>query len=144
MTATRARALRRDMTDAERKLWSALRGRRLAGAKFRRQVPVGPYVADFLSKRYRLAVEVDGGRHGGPRDRRRDAAFAALGYRTLRFWNFEVLSNPDGVLETIARALAETSPSAPLERARAAPAGRAGRIPLSQEWERDGVRVDAG
>ena len=110
MTAKRARALRRDMTDAERKLWNALRGRRLAGAKFRRQVPVGPYVADFLSRRYRLAVEVDGGRHGGPGDRRRDAAFAALGYRTLRFWNFEVLSNPDGVLETIARALAETPP----------------------------------
>ncbi len=87
------------MTDAERKLWSLLRNRKLAGHKFRRQVPVGPYVADFLSFEARLIVEADGGQHAAATsDGQRDAWFAAQGYRILRFWNSDILANPDGVL----------------------------------------------
>jgi very-short-patch-repair endonuclease len=102
----RARRLRRDMTDAEKRLWRALR-EALPHAKFRRQSPVGPYIADFLSYRHRLIVEVDGGQHATTQanDARRTAFLKAQGYRVLRFWNNDVLQNTDGVLETIARAL---------------------------------------
>ena len=107
MNTTRARTLRRTMTEAEHRLWRTLRARRLAHAKFRRQVPLGPYIADFLSKRHRLVIEVDGGQHGGPRDAIRDRRLAERGYRTLRLWNIDVMANLDGVLETIAAALKE-------------------------------------
>jgi very-short-patch-repair endonuclease len=94
------------MTDAERVMWRLLRDRRLAGAKFRRQVPLGPYVADFLSFDLHLIVEVDGGQHAGSvRDQRRDAWFAESGFRTLRFWNNDVLGNADGVFLTIQEAM---------------------------------------
>src|SRR5439155_9537426 len=72
------------LTDPERKIWYALRGRRLAGAKFRRQVPVGPYVADFLCYEARLVIEVDGGQHAeSAKDRRRDRWFADNEFRIL-------------------------------------------------------------
>ncbi|MBB6309544.1 endonuclease domain-containing protein [Xanthobacter tagetidis] len=84
----RARTLRRSMTDAEARLWRLLRDRRFDGAKFRRQVPAGPYVADFLSFGHRLVVEADGGQHAGAlRDAARDAFFRRSGFRVLRFWN---------------------------------------------------------
>jgi very-short-patch-repair endonuclease len=103
-----AKALRRTMTDAERKLWLFLRNRRLDGYKFRRQVPVGPYVADFLCERARLIVEVDGGQHADAtvRDNQRSAWLSQHGYRVERFWNKEVLQNLDGVWERIASVLA--------------------------------------
>ena len=102
----RARSLRADLTDAERKLWYQLRDRRLAGCKFRRQVPVGPWVVDFLCKEKSIVIEVDGGQHSdSERDRRRDADLARQGYRVLRFWNSDVLQNPDGVLTVILSAL---------------------------------------
>jgi very-short-patch-repair endonuclease len=103
-----AKALRRTMTDAERKLWLFLRNRRLDGYKFRRQVPVGPYVADFLCERARLIVEVDGGQHADAtvRDNQRSAWLSQHGYRVQRFWNNEVLQNLDGVWERIASVLA--------------------------------------
>ena len=105
-TIARARALRREMTDAERVMWRLLRDRRLAGAKFRRQVPLGPYVADFLSFDRHLIVEVDGGQHAGSvRDQKRDAWFAESGFRTLRFWNSDVLGNADGVFLRIQEAV---------------------------------------
>mgnify|MGYP002628012604 FL=1 len=107
MSITRARALRRTMTQAEHRLWRALRARRLAHVKFRRQVPLGPYTADFLSKRHRLVIEVDGGQHGGPRDALRDERLAERGYRTLRLWNDDVMAHLEGVLDTIAAALLE-------------------------------------
>jgi very-short-patch-repair endonuclease len=111
MNTTVARALRRQMTDAERKLWLALRDRRFAGTKFRRQVPVGPYVADFLCYEKRLIVEVDGGQHSGStRDKIRDRWFAANAFRVLRFWNNEVLANLEGVLAVIEEALRVRSP----------------------------------
>jgi very-short-patch-repair endonuclease len=95
----RARALRRNLTDAERKLWHLLRDRRLAGVKFRRQVPLGPYILDFVCFEHRLVIEVDGGQHAGSvKDGERDARLAFQGFRVVRYWNHEVLTNPEGVL----------------------------------------------
>jgi len=95
---TRARELRKNMTDAERKLWYFLRNRRLAGLKFRRQVPIGPYIVDFI----------DGGEHNIPDQRRYDSQRAAWleaqGFRILRFWNNEVLFNIESVLAVIFQA----------------------------------------
>ena len=113
MTTQRARRLRLIMTDTERKLWNALRNRQLHHAKFRRQVPIGPYVADFLSREHNLVIEVDGSQHGGPRDALRDKRLAELGFRTPRFWNIDVLTNLEGVLEAIFHALEETKPPSP-------------------------------
>ena len=97
-----ARDLRQQMTDAERFLWSRLR-RRFLGAKFRRQVPLGPYIVDFACMRSKLVIEVDGGQHlENLADAARDRWLAENGFRVLRFWNHEVLQNLDGVLERIA------------------------------------------
>jgi len=79
-----SRYLRNHMSDAERKVWSRLRGRQVSGYKFRRQVPVGPYYADFMCKAARLIVEVDGEGHDEERDRRKTVALEALGYRVVR------------------------------------------------------------
>ena len=102
----RARRLRHDSTDAERKLWYCLRARSIDGAKFVRQEPIGPYVVDFVCRARRLVIEVDGGQHAtDTRDAARSQWLAARGYRVLRFWNNEVLRNLDGVLEVIAAAV---------------------------------------
>ena len=102
----RARELRKRMTDAERKLWFALRDRRFARFKFRRQAPIGRFVADFICFERRLVIEVDGGQHADSlSDQRRDRWFAANGYRVLRFWNNEVLKNLDGVMTLLADTL---------------------------------------
>ena len=94
---TTARRLRRDQTDAERKLWFRLRDRRLDGLKFRRQVPIDCYVVDFCCESARLIVELDGGQHAerSAEDAARTAALEARGYLVLRFWNNEVLQNMD-------------------------------------------------
>jgi very-short-patch-repair endonuclease len=98
----RARQLRRSSTDAETKLWFALRDRRLGGHKFVRQIPIEPYIADFICRERKLVIEVDGGQHSDNlRDRYRNEAMRADGYRVLRFWNNDVLANLDGVLSTI-------------------------------------------
>jgi len=114
----RARCLRREMTPQERLLWGQLRDRRLKGAKFRKQMWLAGYIADFACPEAQLVVEADGSQHAenAAYDARREAAFTALGWRTLRFWNNEINENLDGVLTTIANAL--PSPSQP-----AAPAG---------------------
>jgi len=100
-----ARNLRRDMSNAERKLWSALRGHRFHGLQFRRRAPCGPYIADFLCHAARLIVEVDGATHSTDaecaRDRRRDAWFEANGFSVLRLTNAAVYAEFDGVLEMI-------------------------------------------
>jgi len=106
----RSRRLRRDATDAERRLWYRLRARQIAGAKFVRQDPIGPYVVDFACREQRLIVEVDGGQHATDlRDAVRDQWLSDRGYRVLRFWNNDVLANTEGVLETIAAALSNTA-----------------------------------
>jgi very-short-patch-repair endonuclease len=98
----RARGLRARITDAERKLWFALRDRRLSGFKFRRQVPIDRFIADFICFEARLVIEVDGGQHvDSSRDQRRDRWLAENGFRVVRFWNNEVLSNLEGVLTVL-------------------------------------------
>ncbi|SDF44445.1 adenine-specific DNA-methyltransferase [Limimonas halophila] len=103
----RARTLRRQGTDAEHVLWRHLRNRRLNCAKFRRQEPIGPYVADFCCREAGIIVEVDGGQHAEDtaRDDRRTRCLNGHGYTVLRFWNTDVLKNLDGVLAVIARHL---------------------------------------
>jgi very-short-patch-repair endonuclease len=108
----RARTLRRAMTDAERKLWWHLRRIQTGTTHFRRQATIGPYFADFASHERRVIVEVDGGQHGNARHVGSDASttdyFAAHGYRVLRFWNNDVLSNIEGVLGVISAAVKES------------------------------------
>jgi len=87
-----ARRLRVEMTDAERKLWQALRAHRFRSIGFRRQAPLGPYIADFACHALKLVIEVDGGQHSGStRDAARDEWMTREGYRVLRFWKNEVL-----------------------------------------------------
>jgi very-short-patch-repair endonuclease len=102
-----ARNLRQSQTNAERKLWSLLRDRRLAGFKFRRQHPAGPFVVDFCCTEAKVIVELDGGHHAltHDSDTARSGYLAGQGYRVLRFWNNEVLGNASGVLERIVEAL---------------------------------------
>ncbi len=115
MANERARYLRRNQTDAERRLWVHLREMKHDGFHFRRQCPVGPYVADFLCYSARIVVEVDGGQHGTEpglaHDEKRDAWFEANGYRVLRYWNDDVRKNVEGVVETILSVLNEMKTS---------------------------------
>jgi len=105
-TKSRARKLRHDMTEAEKRLWKHLRAHRLQGWPFRRQHPILPYVVDFAAVDAKLVVEVDGGQHAGSEaDARRDAFLASKGWRVLRFWNNEVLADTEGVLARIVDAL---------------------------------------
>jgi very-short-patch-repair endonuclease len=105
-----AKTLRRDMTEAEDRLWQELRGRRLDGIKFRRQVPVGRFVADFACADARLIVEIDGSQHAdSDYDRERDAELKRRGFRVLRFWNDDVLREMDSVCDTIIAYVRDTS-----------------------------------
>ena len=101
----RARALRSNATEAERNLWQRLRNRQLGGWKFRRQHPVGPYVADFACVEAQLIVELDGGQHFEPEaqiaDERRTEALRKLGFSVLRFDNRQALAETDAVLTAI-------------------------------------------
>jgi len=104
----RARALRHDATDAEHWLWQHLRSRQLLGQKFRRHVPIGQYIVDFLCCECELIVEVDGSQHRQQEgyDRTRTHFLESQGYRVIRYWNNEVLQQGDAVLESIMQALA--------------------------------------
>jgi very-short-patch-repair endonuclease len=104
--------LRRDQTDAERKLWMRLRDRQLNGLKFRRQQPIGRYVVDFCCPECRLVIELDGGHHASQvqKDQRRTEFLNKAGYRVLRFWDNEVLTEPEAVLQKIAHELNHPSP----------------------------------
>ena len=103
----RARQLRRDQTDAEKKLWARLRSRQLNGCKFRRQFVNGSFITDFCCFEQRLVVELDGGQHAdqSDADRRRSDFLLSRGYRVLRFWDNEAMENIDSVLEQILLAL---------------------------------------
>ena len=94
-----ARKLRREMTDAERRLWTHLRASQLSGAKFTRQFPIGNHVVDFACRSLRLAIECDGGQHAdSATDEARTRLIEAHGYRVIRFWNNDILANTEGVL----------------------------------------------
>ncbi|MBI5120438.1 MAG: endonuclease domain-containing protein [Rhodospirillales bacterium] len=102
----KARGLRQSMTDAERRLWSLLRGRNLGGFKFRRQHPCGPYVLDFACVERTLAVEADGGQHAqNEADGRRTKWLESQGWQVVRFWNNDILANTEGVAAVILQAL---------------------------------------
>ncbi|MBP2292320.1 endonuclease domain-containing protein [Azospirillum rugosum] len=101
MTSQRARSLRQSATDAEKLLWGAVRDRRLAGLKFRRQQRMGRYVVDFICHDRRLIVELDGSQHTVVADAERTAFLESQGYQVMRIWNPDVFRNLTGVLETI-------------------------------------------
>jgi very-short-patch-repair endonuclease len=108
------------MTEAEKRIWKQLRAHRFQDAFFRRQVPIGSYVVDFVCLDARLIIEIDGGQHAAEQakpDAKRDAWLRAQGFSVLRFWNNDVLTNLPGVLERIAETLCSASPlSLPLPR----------------------------
>ena len=118
-----ARRLRRNSTDAERRLWHHLRGRRLQGLRFRRQHPIGPYFADFACLELGLVIELDGGQHNDERQRHRDAVrsdvLASHGFQVIRFWDNDVLRDTQAVLSEILRRAALT-PTLSRERERVA------------------------
>jgi very-short-patch-repair endonuclease len=109
----RARALRQNVTEAERRVRQILRSHQMQGYKFRRQVPIGRYIADFVCHEARLIVEIDGGQHdfSSPQEAERSAFLQSEGYRILRFWNNEVLTNLDGAHRTIVSELARITPT---------------------------------
>jgi very-short-patch-repair endonuclease len=109
-----AEELHREMIDAERLLWSRLRSRQMGGHRFRRQVPIGPYIVDFACLAAKLVIEVDGSQHAEDLgcDARRHERIAADRSRVLRFWNHEVMRETEGVLETIWLALSRRPPHA--------------------------------
>ena len=108
----RSRRLRAESTDEERKLWAQLRAKRLGGLKFRRQHRIGPYFADFCCVARHLIIELDGSQHTEPREERKDELRTAYlhqqGYRVLRFWNEQVNSEMEDVLQAINAALTDS------------------------------------
>jgi very-short-patch-repair endonuclease len=106
MPSQKARQLRQRSTDAERRMWSALRDRRLSRYKFRRQHPIGDFIVDFACTEHRIVIELDGGQHSDSTiDARRTTWLEREGWRVVRFWNNEVLTNINGVIETVLRLL---------------------------------------
>jgi very-short-patch-repair endonuclease len=106
---TPIRALRTNPTRAESALWQHLAARRTCGVRFNRQVPIGPFICDFVARGPRLVIEIDGGQHGwqSDDDARRTRFIEQQGYRVIRFWNNDVLERTEGVVAEITRALAE-------------------------------------
>ena len=109
----RARRLRHNQTEAEHRLWSRLRARQLCEAKFRRQHPIGPFIADFCCLERRLVIELDGGQHAAQAeaDQRRSAFLERRGYRVLRFWDNQVMAGIEAVLEQIVAVLSDPHPN---------------------------------
>jgi len=103
----RARDLRNNTTDAERALWRVLRGRQLQGFRFRRQVPIGGFIADFVCPQAKLIIELDGGQHAerSEYDAARTSRLEAMGYRVLRYWDNDVLLRLESVVDDIFRRL---------------------------------------
>ena len=107
MDTSKARELRKAPTDAERALWKHLRLRQAGGYKFRRQQPIGHYIVDFVCLEQKLVIELDGGQHSQQvdYDLARSEFLASQGFRVLRFWNNQVLKQPDAVKAAILEAL---------------------------------------
>ncbi|NOT66632.1 MAG: endonuclease domain-containing protein [Methylotenera sp.] len=106
-----AKALRTNQTDAELKVWQAVRASRLLNFKFRRQVLIGNFIVDFVCFEKKLIIEIDGGQHlESEKDLTRDAKLNAQGYQVLRFWNNEVMQNFEGVLSVIVQKLQTATP----------------------------------
>jgi very-short-patch-repair endonuclease len=107
----KARHLRREVTEPERKLWKNLRQLPVGASHFRRQSPIGPYFADFTCHQKRIVIEIDGETHASvgaaAHDESRSAYFHSNGYRVLRFWNYDVMSNIEGVMTVIQQAIGE-------------------------------------
>lgn len=108
-----AKQMRSHPTDAEALLWYYLRGKRIFDVKFKRQVPLGQYIVDFIAKSKWVIIEVDGGQHHSDWDRVRDEWLKSQGYQVLRFWNDEVLTQTESVLESIRLCLSQKLPSPP-------------------------------
>jgi len=106
-----AKKLRINSTDTEKYLWKYLRGKQLTGFKFRRQHPIGKYIVDFVNLERRIIIELDGGQHlENKKDELRDKWLKERGYDVLRFWDNEVLTNIEGVMESIRKKLYSPSP----------------------------------
>jgi very-short-patch-repair endonuclease len=107
MLRDNARKLRKRMTEVEQALWKLLRRKQLEGHRFRKQVPIGKYIVDFACLDARLIIEVDGGQHSeaAGADSERDAWLRSQNFRVLRFWNNDVLKNPEGVMQVVVEAL---------------------------------------
>ncbi len=118
----RAQHLRTNATEHERLLWLELRKRRFNGFKFSRQIPIGPFICDFVCRRQMLVIELDGGQHSAnvEKDMARTRFIEAAGYRVIRFWNHELKENLDGALQAIGTAIEACPPPGPL------PAGEGG------------------
>jgi very-short-patch-repair endonuclease len=128
LSLVQAKRLRKDMTDAERRLWYRLRAHRFDSYKFKRQIPIGPYIVDFACLGQKLIIEVDGGQHAdNSNDMARDNYLKAEGFRVLRFWNNDVLRNTDGALEVILGALLEAPSPARAARGHPLPVGERGK-----------------
>ena len=110
LNRVRARKMRHEATDAEKKFWLAVRDHRLRGHKFKRQVLIGKFIADFACLEGRLIIELDGGQHRAEKDAGRDAALYEHGFRIIRFWNNDVLTNLEAVLEKVLAELNTPSP----------------------------------
>jgi very-short-patch-repair endonuclease len=131
MLDRRVRQLRVNATDAERRLWGALRDRQLGGFKFRRQHRLGPFIVDFICFECRVIVEADGGQHADNKyDEQRTAWLEQRGWRVIRFWNNDILGNTDGVQEMLMEQLRNPHPPDPHPPAVAGPS-------LSRERGRD-------
>ena len=112
MLRDRAKLMRSSPTKAEHRLWQILRGRRFAGHKFKRQLPIDDYIVDFACLAARLIVETDGSQHlENPYDERRDSYLRSQGFRVLRFWNNDIFDHEEGVTQRISDALRSPLPN---------------------------------
>jgi len=119
ITIPRARDLRREPTEAEKAMWRLLR-QHFSEARFRRQVPLRHYIADFASHSFKIVIEIDGGQHSSEVHRARTEAIEAEGYRIIRLWNNEVLENPEGCFDRLTRDLTLNHPHPAATRQQAA------------------------
>ena len=113
MASLNARRLRKNPTEAEKRLWLYLRDKQLCGYRFRRQQPIGPYIVDFFCPRIGVIIEIDGGQHSPETDGQRTHWLEARGYLVVRFWNNDVLGNSDGVWTALADLLRDYPPPQP-------------------------------